>query len=489
MHVQVRLDGRHLRRWHISLLHALASVPGIRASANAAAGPGAWPASTDILFRFEAALHKIAPRHCASAEAGELAPFAPAGKGQPDLMIDLCGDVRANGPRLWRLLFSGAPGEAALLAALAGGQAPFVTLTEGDRIVTSARPGSERPDVVLAAFDDALGRTRALILGAVRDGGQRAATPVPSAAATGWPLPRLNPVTTAIGQIAAKVTRRLERLRYHNPHWRTGWRRLDGPDLFDLRQHPAGGWHDLPDDGQRFYADPFPVQHQGQTILFVEEFPYATRKGIISAVKFGPGGPLGTPQPVLELPCHLSYPFVFEREGQMWMIPETSGAGTIELFRAIKFPGGWVREAVLVSGIVAGDATLVEHGGKFWMFASVQTEGGSYSDTLHLWSAQDFRGPWRPHSANPVLIDIASARPAGRIVQRGGALLRPVQDCRAGYGAALGIARIVRLDAEAFEQEVESLLGPGPLWAGKGLHTLNSGGGFEFIDGVGRIAR
>ncbi len=53
------------------------------------------------------------------------------------------------------------------------------------------------------------------------------------------------------------------------------------------------------------------------------------------------------------------------------------------------------------------------------------------------------------------------------MVVRGGALLRPVQDCRRGYGKALGIARVTRLDAGGFEQEVETIIeAGGPLWPG-----------------------
>ncbi|RVB33348.1 formyl transferase, partial [Mesorhizobium sp. M7A.F.Ca.CA.004.05.1.1] len=91
--------------------------------------------------------------------------------------------------------------------------------------------------------------------------------------------------------------------------------------------------------------------------------------------------------------------------------------------------------------------------------------------------------PWTPHPKNPVLIDIASARPAGRMVRRGNDLLRPVQDCRRSYGAALGIARISHLDLIGMEQVVETILNPGALWSGRKLHTLNEAGGFEFIDG------
>jgi hypothetical protein len=75
------------------------------------------------------------------------------------------------------------------------------------------------------------------------------------------------------------------------------------------------------------------------------------------------------------------------------------------------------------------------------------------------------------------------------VVQRNGALIRPFQDCRDGYGAALGLARITRLDDEAFEQQVETILRPGPLWPGRRLHTLNRAGSLECIDGSGTARR
>ncbi|MFD0936125.1 formyl transferase, partial [Methylobacterium trifolii] len=275
-----------------------------------------------------------------------------------------------------------------------------------------------------------------------------------------------------------------------------GWRRLDGPDLIDLRAHPAGGWRVLPDDGRRFYADPFPIDHAGETYVFFEEYIHAIGKGILSAVRFGPDGPVGTPEPVLEEAHHLSYPFVFARDGEVWMVPETCGAGTIDLYRATAFPGGWVKEATLVSDVVASDATLMEHAGRWWMFATVRGSGagaplgaGSFSDALHLWSAPDFRGPWTPHAHNPVLVDIDSARPAGRVVARGGKLIRPIQNCTEGYGRALALARIDRLDDDGYRQTVETEIGTGPLWTGSRIHTLNRSANLECIDGSARSLR
>jgi hypothetical protein len=69
---------------------------------------------------------------------------------------------------------------------------------------------------------------------------------------------------------------------------------------------------------------------------------------------------------------------------------------------------------------------------------------------------------------------------------RDSAILRPVQDCRNGYGNALAIALIATLDDDTFEQTIEARLQAGKQWRGSRMHTLNSAGGLEFIDGSGR---
>ena len=486
-HLRIRLDGTRPRRWHRLLLDRLTAL-GLRVTLDGRPGPGGLPGSAELLFRLEALLGRL-------PTDGPAAPLPPgaldphhAASTPPGLTLDLCGDV-ASGP-VWRLAYDGACGEAALLAALMAGHAPVASLSEGARIVAAGRLGSETPGTMRAAFEDGLMRTITLVAAALTG-----ARPTAEAEA------RCSALTpAAIGQRALRVlaralVHRLYRLCYRAPHWRVGWRRLDGPDVFALRAHPASGWRVLPDDGRRFYADPFPLDAQGRTVLFVEDFSHAIGKGVISAVTLGPDGPEGTPRPVLEEPWHLSYPFVFARDGAAWMVPESSRNGTVDLYRAHAFPGGWVKAATLLSGVTASDATLVEHDGRWWLFATVRDGAtardphGAFSDALCLWSAPDFRGPFAPHPKNPVLIDIAAARPAGRIVARGEKLIRPVQDNRAGYGAALALARIDRLDGDGFSQTVETILRPGPLWPGSRLHTLNRSRHFEFIDGSGRAPR
>jgi hypothetical protein len=499
MHVRVRLDGAEPRRWQIALLQRLAGTPGIRTvSVDAAVVPDGWPDTIELLFRLEALIHRLPRSGSERLPPTALDPWRRP-DAKPDVILDLCGDLPA-GPATWQLAYDGRRGDDALLASLLAGAVPRLTLVAAGTIVAEGRLGTDRPGILLAGVDDALARTVTLIAATL---GRRAAgrSEPPSVA----PLPPSEPGRTLSGgelgaraarMIAGAVIHRLYHLCYRAPHWRCGWRRLDGPDLIDLGRHPEAGWTDLPDDGHRFYADPFPLAFGGSTHVFVEEFPHATGKAIISAVRFGPDGPEGTPVPVLEEPHHLSYPFVFERDGEAWMVPESSASGTVDLYRATRYPGGWVKEATLLSGVVASDATLLEQGGRWWIFATLRDAvpeapagSGSYHDALCLWSAPDFRGPYTPHPANPVLIDPATARPAGRIVERGGRLIRPVQDCATGYGRALGLARIDRLDPEGFSQTLIGRIEPGPAWPGSRLHTVNTGGGIECIDGSARAPR
>jgi hypothetical protein len=283
--------------------------------------------------------------------------------------------------------------------------------------------------------------------------------------------------------LARSLVRHLYYLCCYAPHWRTCWRIVDGPDLLDTRTLTGTSWNVIPDPGFRFYADPFPIVHNGRTYVFVEDLDHRRNKGVISVIPFTGRGPAGPAQPVLEEPWHLSYPFLLAHAGQIWMIPESSAARTINLYRADPFPHRWVRETTLVENIEASDATIVRHAGQFWMFAATRDGAGSWSDTLSLFSALDLQGPWQPHPANPVLIDKASARPAGAIVLRAGKMWRPVQDCSAGYGTGIGIAEVTRLDDTGYSQKVHCVLHSDPRWPGHRFHTLNRAGSIECIDG------
>src|SRR5690606_9177292 len=124
----------------------------------------------------------------------------------------------------------------------------------------------------------------------------------------------------------------LRRTRFRHAHWRVGYRFTDGPGVAETGRL-GKGWRPVPDDGTHFYADPFPyVRGQGDHFIFVEDYPHATGKAIISLVRIGADGSVRGPiEPVLEEPFHLSYPQVFDWHGDVWMLPEGSASGRLTL--------------------------------------------------------------------------------------------------------------------------------------------------------------
>jgi hypothetical protein len=233
----------------------------------------------------------------------------------------------------------------------------------------------------------------------------------------------------------------------------------------------------------KFYADPFVIQHQGIDHVFFEDWHYKTNKGVICWMQMGPDGHFSDPELVLAEAHHLSYPFVFEEAGCIYMIPESAAARSVNLYKAVEFPRRWEKVATLLENVSAADATLIKHEGRWWMFAAVGENGSSKNDQLHLYFADQLTGPWHPHQENPVKIDVSSARPAGRPYIRNGKLIRPSQDCSVTYGGALTLSEILDLSPERFVEVEIDKLSPDWLPFNVAFHTLSSTDSLEIIDG------
>jgi len=239
----------------------------------------------------------------------------------------------------------------------------------------------------------------------------------------------------------------------------------------------------------RYWGDPFVVERAGRPYLFVEEKMYARGRGHIACLELDANGGLVSQKVVLERDYHLSYPFVFEEDGNLYMIPESAENRTVELYRCERFPDRWVFAKTLLKDLYAVDATLLMHEGAAWLFANVKEAGGSSLNALHLFRAADpLADEWVPHRGNPVVQDIGSARPAGRIFRQNGQLIRPSQDSRRRYGYALQFNQITRLDEGGYSERFVHRFAP-PRGRIRATHTFNQAGGITAIDAVMRRRR
>lgn len=236
---------------------------------------------------------------------------------------------------------------------------------------------------------------------------------------------------------------------------------VDPTDLIDLAGRvdtfePTLTVDTIDDVDAQFVADPFLVNVGHQHHLFVEVLERRTQRGLIARATSTDGVNWTYRGVTLREPFHLSYPQVFEWDGHHWMLPETHEIGEVRLYRAEEFPYGWHHVATLLVGRTFTDATVVEHDGRWWMFS---TEAHQHLLALHL--ADSPLGPWRPHPLSPLYVgDPTRTRPAGRMLDLDGRLVRLAQDGAHSYGRAVHAFEVIELTPTGF---VEVRLGPCPL--------------------------
>jgi hypothetical protein len=231
-----------------------------------------------------------------------------------------------------------------------------------------------------------------------------------------------------------------------------------------------------------FFADPFAVSRGANLYVLFEAFDYRSCKGVICGSMMNGRGSLESSRTVFELPGHLSYPYLFEYEGDIYCIPEAAEAREVVLYRALELPHRWARVATLLPGLAAVDSTVFEHEGRWWLTAALAEE--EPNSKLFIWHASDLRGPWQPHAGNPVKIDVRSARPAGTPFRHNGCLYRPAQDCSRTYGGRVLLQRVTRLTPTEFQEETAGVIEPPARSCyPEGLHTVCAVGNLVVLDG------
>ena len=243
--------------------------------------------------------------------------------------------------------------------------------------------------------------------------------------------------------------------------------------------------HWLPPMGSfRFLADPFGLWRDGKLHVFVETYDYRVRVGAIEVLTYGPDFRLIDRRPALREPWHLSYPFVWEADGETWMLPEAHRSGTLTLYRAVEFPDRWEQACEIPLDHVAVDATPFQHEGLWWLFYTSASNDPDKVAALHVAYAERLTGPWRTHPGNPVRRDPAGARPGGTPQRIDGRVMLPVQDCSRTYGGAIRPLWFDRLDPDGVSTEVGPAIGGQHKLAPfhEGLHTLAAAGDVTLID-------
>lgn len=217
-------------------------------------------------------------------------------------------------------------------------------------------------------------------------------------------------------------------------------------DIFDL----SNLTHNYPPDGY-YWADPFLYKKGGVNYLFYEFYDY--QKGKIAYSIINKDLTLSKPTIILDEPYHMSYPFIFEDKGELYIIPESGASGKVRLFKCKQFPDIWEEQSPLLEGSTS-DNNIYKLGEYYLMFTTGQPQ---MKHDLFILGALDVKGPWQVMFSE----SLTNSRSAGNIFELDGNLIRPVQDASRGYGSGIHFKKIdINMDTGIYDEEVIHSIDP-----------------------------
>lgn len=270
----------------------------------------------------------------------------------------------------------------------------------------------------------------------------------------------------SISILAIKVLRKLMRKRLS---WEVGYMFSE-----DWRDISLSKLNTIPNPHNRYLADPFIIRKNNQYYCFVEDYDFDTNLGKISVYLIDKTGSK-------EIGCaisegfHLSYPYIFEFENEIYMCPETSDIDEIRLYRCVEFPLKWEFHCTLMKDVSAADTIIFSHENRYWMFTNISTSSFSdHSSELHIFYTSDpLRGEWIPHKNNPVIFDSQKARNGG-FFESDGEYYRIFQTQGYDiYGESCGCSKILKLTHDEYVENIEFFVEPKFFPGLKGTHTFN----------------
>lgn len=204
--------------------------------------------------------------------------------------------------------------------------------------------------------------------------------------------------------------KRLIQKAFIGGQWYVGYRRK-GDTKYSVIETPKDMW----------IADPTMFAANGEHYLFVEVYENKKKKAAIGYYHFENNVPVYKGL-IIENSYHMSYPCVFEYNGEFYMIPESSANDSITLYRAEHFPDKWVKETDLLKGEKYVDSTVFRRGNDFGILSYKAIKGGWQLVSFSLDMEQKvLKKETVVHYKENI------GRPAGYIFAGN---KRPAQDCR-----------------------------------------------------------
>ncbi len=204
-------------------------------------------------------------------------------------------------------------------------------------------------------------------------------------------------------------------------------------------------------------ADPFLYVHKKELYLFYEEQVDLTGKGVIKMTKTRDVKSWTKPVLVLEENFHLSYPNVFEINGQIYMMPETGENKSIRLYTPNDDLSQWAFYETLLSDRHFVDSDIVYNQGTYFLFT---TDYSEKTNKLRLYYSDKLGKDWTEHPQSPITNGNNNGRCGGSLFNYKDTLYRPCQLTQKRYGEGLDMYRIKTLSKESYNEVLYRAITP-----------------------------
>ena len=232
----------------------------------------------------------------------------------------------------------------------------------------------------------------------------------------------------------------------------------------------------------RWFADPFFIKRNKKHYIFFEDYDIKKKIGAISCVELNKNNSIKFHKNIIKEKFHLSFPFLFKFNNELYLIPETSVDKSIKLYKCTKFPNKWVFVKNLINDINCVDTIIFKHQ-KFWyLLTCMMSKKNIYNKLVGYYSKNPIEVKWNIIKKFPLVSEYNGGRNGGIIhdslknIYRVGQIQLPG---RYGYGHTIN--RLIKISKDNYKEQClknqfNDLNNLGHV------HTINSKNNFTVID-------
>ena len=222
-----------------------------------------------------------------------------------------------------------------------------------------------------------------------------------------------------------------------------------------------------------FLADPFLFKKNNNKFLFGEEYNFKKSKGSIVVYEIN-GSTYNRIGICLDENFHLSYPYIFKFENNIYMLPETAQINEIRLYKCIDFPMKWKFFKTLKKDIFAVDNMIFYKNNYWWLFTNIANSHRDRFSNLDIFYCENpLTDKWKQHDKNPIFVNIYKSRNAGIIINKNDIFRINQSPSFYEYGYEINLNKIVKLTPENYEEVCISNIKPDFKKNLIGIHHLN----------------